>query len=169
MQIIHAPPWYCRTQPSSTRGHSLPLMTRVRGYLVAPIWNWSVKFWMMTSRRAVSDRIFARGGSGRDTGRQFGQSYIHMRPSGTRLIDKSKRPSNTMLRTLVQGRGVRTSERASSKHVLMSSRLTLVSYPNSSTCAIAMQPMLWWKCRSLVIWTWNQGLLPLSDGCIRST
>lgn len=147
----------------------MPLMTRARGYLVAPIWNWSVKFWMMTSRKAVSDRIFARGGSGRDTGRQFGQSYIHMRPSGTRLIDKSKRPSNTMLRTLVQGRGVRTSERASSKHVLMSSRLTLVSYPNSSTCAIAMQPMLWWKCRSLVIWTWNQGLLPLSDGCIRST
>jgi len=81
-----------------------------------------------------------RSCSGRDTGRRLGQCYIHMR---TPSIDWSRRSSRTSLRPLVRGRGTRTSQRASSKHVLMSSGPSLVSYPNSSTCAVAMKPMLW--------------------------
>lgn len=96
LQNIQTSPWRCKIPPSSTQGHGLPLMTRARGHLAAPIWNWSVKPWVTTSRRVVSDRISTRSGSDRDTGRRLGQFYIHIHPSVKRLIDKPRRPSNTM-------------------------------------------------------------------------
>ena len=83
-----------------------------------------------------------RSGSGRDTGRRLGQPHIHMRLSGARFIDEPRRSSKTTLRRLVRGRGTRTSERASSKHIFVSDRPSFISYPNSSTCAIAVKPML---------------------------
>ena len=129
LQTIQTPPWQCRIPPSSTRGHGLPLMTRAGGHLAAPIWNRSVKFWAATSRRAVSDRTFARSGSGSDTGRRLGQSYIHMHPGRTCFIDKSRTPSNSTVRLLIRGRGIRIAQGPSSKHVLMSRPPSLATIP----------------------------------------
>lgn len=144
-------------------------MTRARGHLAAMIWNWSVKFGVKMSRRAFWDRIPARSGSGRDAGRRLGQSYNHMRPSGTRFIDNSRGLSKTLLKPLVQSRRMRESSMASSRRLLIlrfANRLSSVSYTSSCTCATAV---LQWMSRLFISVSRQQDLLLAGGGRVYPT